>query len=62
MMAAMGIELPKLFKKWSRHLQTYLEIPYLPHFILAKRNGYPLDLPTDILAACNKASPFELRR
>ena len=59
MMKAMGSELPKLFKKWRKHLQTYPEMPYLLHFIFATASDRALQLPADILAACKKASPYK---
>lgn len=63
MMAGMPMELlPRLFKKWSKHLQSYPEMPYLLHFVLTTQNQDPLQLPAEILSACEKASPFKRRQ
>ena len=61
MMAGMKMDLPRLFKKWSRHLQSYPELPYLLHFSLASRDGETLR-GDEILRACRKASPFKIRQ
>lgn len=59
MMSVMGTELPKLFKKWRKHLQTYPEMPYLLHFLIATSDGRAFHSSPEQLEHCKKASPFK---
>lgn len=62
LMRAMGSDLPGLFKKWRKHLQTYPELPYLLHYVLMNSGEGSFGLPPEVTARCKKLSPFKTRR